>query len=494
MSELRIRWALLLLAAICPVRTPRALGGEETLRLEHVVVSSTGISEEYARAIGRTVAAARSAAAEQFAFDVPETITVTVTLDPKANVRLFNYGQDRISLTVRSQQDLRQPGASGIFHLYGLCHEVGHLAMYRPIRDHSWMTSAAAEGWARYLGSRLVDEVYAREGKDLWPDRYDYLSDGMKRLQRQLDSPKADDVSQGAGLWKDLVEIVGDKGVGPIFAAWGKIRVDPADPGEALGKALAASPSGAQTAGWWKEAEGTLLFKRPKSDFVAQTVGRDQLAGQPQELAHDDGRQAGKKSIAGSGHAVRFQAPGDSSCVTSVRIYGSRYGQTPSRQDEFQIWLCDEDFKPLADFQYPYSDFRAGTPRWVTLRTKPTRVPATFIACVGFNPTATKGVFVGHDADGGGTSLTGLPGGNARPLAGGDWMIRVTVDQLKSPAAQSREWTDSTGSFRAQAEYLGLEEGKVRLKKTNGNVITVPLERLSEADRQFVRQMEGRDR
>ena len=496
MTDLRFRCVSLLLGTICPFWLPLDCSGQETLRLEGAVVSYTGVSEEYARAIGRTVAAARSVAAEQFGFDVPETITVTVTLDPKASVRLFNDGQDRFSLTVRSEKDLRQPSASGTFHLYGLCHEVGHLAMYRPIRDHSWMTTAAAEGWAHYLGSRIVDEVYAREGKDLWPDRYDYIQDGMKRLQRQLASPQASPVTKGAGLWKDLMEIVGDKGMAPIFAAWGKTSVDPADPARAVGKTLLASGGDERLANWWKKAEETLILKRPTSSFVARTANRDQLAGQPQELAHDDGRQANRKSLAGGGHAVVFQAPGDSFCVTSVRIYGSRYGRAATPQDEFHLWLCDEDFKALAELKYPYSDFRAGQPGWVTVRFKPTEVPAKFVVCVGFNPTGSKGVFVGHDQGGSGNSLSGLPGGNSRPFADGDWMIRVTLDRLKnpagqpgnSPAGQTREWTDSTGSFHLQAEYLGLEDGKVQLKKADGNVIAVPLERLSQADQEFVRQ------
>ena len=54
---------------------------------------------------------------------------------------------------------------------------------------------------------------------------------------------------------------------------------------------------------------------------------------------------------------------------------------------------------------------------------------------VGFDPTATKGVFVYHDAAGGGRSLTGLPGGDSRPFTQGDWLIRADVDQLKAADA-----------------------------------------------------------
>ena len=71
MTDLRSRWASLLLGTICPFWMPPACSGQETLRLEGVVVSYTGLNQEYARAIGRTVAAARSVAAGQFGSTCP---------------------------------------------------------------------------------------------------------------------------------------------------------------------------------------------------------------------------------------------------------------------------------------------------------------------------------------------------------------------------------------------------------------------------------------
>jgi RNA polymerase sigma-70 factor (ECF subfamily) len=70
----------------------------------------------------------------------------------------------------------------------------------------------------------------------------------------------------------------------------------------------------------------------------------------------------------------------------------------------------------------------------VTLPVKPTSVPSEFILCVGFNPTATRGVFVHHDKEGSGNSLTGLPGEPGSDFTKGDWLIRASVDVLKTPA------------------------------------------------------------
>ncbi|OHB69806.1 MAG: hypothetical protein A2V70_14720 [Planctomycetes bacterium RBG_13_63_9] len=511
MAHHRSGWRQWILTAVCLAAAPLACRGEESVRLDHVVVSYTGVSEEYAQAIARTVAAARAVAIERFGFDMPETITVTVTADPKGTTRLFNDGQDHFSLTVRSQQQLAQPSSSGIFHLYGMCHEVGHLAMYRPIRDHGWMTTGAAEGWAHYLGSRIVDEVYRREGEDLWPDRYDYRADGMKRLEGQLASSSPGDVSKGAGLWKDLAGIVGDKGVAPIFEAWGKARPDSADPGKVLGEVLLGDAGDKRLSRWWDGAQEVFVFKRPKSDFLAKTSKPAQLSGKSRELLHDDGRAAGKKSIAGGGHAVRFEVPGDRFCVTSVRINGSRYGQPRPPDEDFRVWICDADFQTIAEYRYPYSNFGYGKPGWVKVRLKPTLVPKEFIVCVGFDPTATKGVFMNYDGEGSGDSLVGLPGKPGEPFHDGDWLIRATVDQLKgaeagpsdrkeadrkeadrkeaaAPTGSTRTWTDATGSFKIEAEFLGLDGDKVRLRKSNGRVITVPLQKLSDADQQFARK------
>lgn len=422
---------LLALAAVLAAAAS-AFGDEATCRLDHTVVSYSGISREHAKAIARTVETARDLAVERFGFDMPETIRVNVTCDPKAAVRLFNDGQDRFSLTVRSQRDLRKPSTTGIFHLYGMCHEVGHLAMSRPISDHGWMTTAAAEGWAHYLGSRIVDGVYAREGRKLWPDAYDYRADGTKRLKRQLARKKQDPVTKGAGVWKELVEIVGDKNIAKIFKAWGQVAVDPADPGAAVRKALLAAHSDKRLPNWWDKAEPVFIFKRPESVFAARTAKPKELAARPVQLVHDDGTSAGKWSFSGGGHALRFKVDGPDWYLTEVKVFGSRYGRPQPPKEDFHLWLCDKDFKMIADFPFPYSKFAGGRATWVKLPIKPTNVPAEFIICVGFNPTGTKGIFVHHDKEGSGNSLGGLPGRGGRDFRQGDWLIRVSVRQLKA--------------------------------------------------------------
>ena len=56
----------------------------------------------------------------------------------------------------------------------------------------------------------------------------------------------------------------------------------------------------------------------------------------------------------------------------------------------------------------------------------------------------------------------------------------------KPPASPMRTWTDASGKFKVRASLAGVEDGTVRLRKSDGKTISVPLEKLSEADQQWV--------
>lgn len=161
------------------------------------------------------------------------------------------------------------------------------------------------------------------------------------------------------------------------------------------------------------------------------TVSPKRLAKKPKQLALDDGKSAGKRSMAGGGHAVSFESPGEGWYLTAVGLYGSRYGYPAPPEEDFHVWLCDEKFQVISDFTFPYSLFTRAQPRWVEMPVEPTRLPAKFIICVGFNPQQTKGVYVHYDAKSSGNSLVGLPAGRTTPFEQGDWLIRAMAKQLK---------------------------------------------------------------
>ncbi|MFH1918631.1 MAG: SHD1 domain-containing protein [Planctomycetota bacterium] len=53
-------------------------------------------------------------------------------------------------------------------------------------------------------------------------------------------------------------------------------------------------------------------------------------------------------------------------------------------------------------------------------------------------------------------------------------------------SGQVRTWTDDTGKHKTEAEFISHEDGVVKLKKADGQVVELPLERLSGADREWV--------
>jgi hypothetical protein len=51
-----------------------------------------------------------------------------------------------------------------------------------------------------------------------------------------------------------------------------------------------------------------------------------------------------------------------------------------------------------------------------------------------------------------------------------------------------RVWNDNTGKFQIRGRLAEVQEGKVRIFKENGRFTTVPMDRLSPPDRDYVEQ------
>ena len=420
----------LLIAILTSMTVHCTASAEELYRDDHVLVHYSGVDADQVKAIGNILTATRRIAVDRFGFDMPETITVTIDCGPGNKVRLFTDGQDRLNLSLKSSEQLRPPAQSGIFNLYGLCHEVGHMAMYRAITRHGWLNTAGAEGWAHYIGSEIVDGVYDTLGESAWCYPYDYKQDGTARLDSQLAQADPSEIVRAAGMWRELAGILGKEKVAALFKAWGEAEIDPTDPGAKLRSILLDVQNDEQVSDWWNRAEPLMIQAQPRSGFEPRTAKPTELMRKPVDLALDDGKATDKRSIAGGGHAVTFEAPGPGWYVTQVRIFGSRYGHPRPPAEDFSVWLCDEQGQVIREFKFPYSSFQRGNPQWVMLRTEPTEVPVKFTICAGFNPTGTKGVFVYHDAEAdGGESRTGLPGQLGDPMSQGDWLIRVAIDQ-----------------------------------------------------------------
>jgi RNA polymerase sigma-70 factor (ECF subfamily) len=206
-------------------------------------------------------------------------------------------------------------------------------------------------------------------------------------------------------------------------------------PGDSRGGASPVTQTGRPSDDSGQSATSSEIAQAPATQRKSSRTKAKAAAGaETKELSRDDGKMAGRKSIAGGGHLVKFESPGEGWKLTSVKLHGSRYGYPQPPDEDIVIYLCDESFKPVAEYKFPYAKFERGDAKWVTLPTQPTELPPVFWIGVNFNPEATKGVYMSHDAAGSGTSSVGVPGGRRppRPFEQGDWLIRAVVEPAEA--------------------------------------------------------------
>jgi hypothetical protein len=174
-----------------------------------------------------------------------------------------------------------------------------------------------------------------------------------------------------------------------------------------------------QAAATADESASPQTDKKPKS--------RDQLL-----LKYGDGSEDGKKSIAGAGEMIRFEAPGDEARIKAVRVHGARYGYPQPPQEDIEVTILNEDMSEVLHTELvPYSLFkRVPKNRWTHLPFRdPVAVPKTFWVVLNFNAERTKGVYVSYDTSTKGEySRVGLTDEDAKETDfGGDWMVQVLL-------------------------------------------------------------------
>ena len=66
--------------------------------------------------------------------------------------------------------------------------------------------------------------------------------------------------------------------------------------------------------------------------------------------------------------------------------------------EDFHVYLLDQNMKVIRDLAYPYSTIkRTAEMRWYTLPVPSVEVPKRFSVALSFNPHRTKGVYLGMD-------------------------------------------------------------------------------------------------
>jgi Tol biopolymer transport system component len=404
-----------------------------SIRTPGAAVKYLWITPEYAKAILILTATARDIYANVLHCDMPPTVQVTVTKNYSAATSLWTDGDSQVFLTITSMDKLAPPSQSGVFNLYGFCHELGHLALYRRIKPIG-LPDGVAEGWAHYAGSVVTDEVYKRQGEKLWPIPYDYRADGRKRLEAQTANPEAleDPTLKAAAAFYQADRRYG---TAKVFAAMNEATEGGGYGKEVMPKfveALAKITGDPTSRALFPEALVTSKVAWQVADRKIDDKAVEGLRATPDNagllLQYDDGKSDGMLSTAGSGHAVVFRRPEGKWAVDYVEMYGSRYGEPEAPKEDFTIFLCDQDFNVIKEVAEPYSKLAYGDePKWQRFDFSPVAVPEGFYICVCFNPTATKGFYMHYSTHGKKShSKNALPWSFVNDTPN-DWMIRTHI-------------------------------------------------------------------
>jgi hypothetical protein len=155
----------------------------------------------------------------------------------------------------------------------------------------------------------------------------------------------------------------------------------------------------------------------------------------PVLLKYDDGNMESKSSSTGGGHAVLFKCPADGDWyLDQVQLFGARYGYDKAPGENFFIYITDPKMEKVCKISKPYSTFVKGNEKWTTIKITPVKVPEEFYVCFVFNPTQTKGVFVGMDENVEEShSKEAVPGDHINDMPKkADWMIRAHITPFAS--------------------------------------------------------------
>ena len=68
--------------------------------------------------------------------------------------------------------------------------------------------------------------------------------------------------------------------------------------------------------------------------------------------------------------------------------------------------------------------------------------------------------------------------------------LATAVKATGPEAAIQRQWFDSSGEHLTDAQYLGVRDGAVQLRRTDGKEVAIPLTKLSPQDQAFVRLLQ----
>lgn len=172
------------------------------------------------------------------------------------------------------------------------------------------------------------------------------------------------------------------------------------------------------------------LYLGLKAEIMDKTV----------QLRYDDGTMEGQRALAGSGHGIFFRTLEGKWQIVAVEFCGCRYGDKKPPEEDFSIFICDEQFEVIREFKAPYRLFpKRDEWKWVKVEIEPTLVPPFFWVVLVFNSTARNGIYVGCDANVPMPhSASALPDFHIEEGPGKmDWMVRIYLKPTDEETAKN---------------------------------------------------------
>jgi WD40 repeat protein len=68
-------------------------------------------------------------------------------------------------------------------------------------------------------------------------------------------------------------------------------------------------------------------------------------------------------------------------------------------------------------------------------------------------------------------------------------LFAATVALTSTASAMYRQWSDREGKFSIEAEFIAFKDGKIYLEKKDGSALSFPVDKLSRADREYLRTL-----
>ncbi len=379
--------------------------GQLVVELPRVTVRYAGFDEAYAVALGRILQEALEVY-EAHGFEMPQKASLDAQIDPKGT-QLWTDGASHIFLHLKSEALLAPASRTGVFNLYGMCHELGHIAMYRSLASLLGLPQGVAQGWADYAGKVVVTEVASRLGKSIWPEYYDVAEvEGIGRLKRDAAQAKPwDELEPSLRACLVFYRIETEYGRDTLAAAMTAALAE-RPTGNALMPLmfdkLRAATGNPAAADWAPrsvleppQVEWQTEERYPGDDFFADQKAEKNATGF--WLRYDTGVMSGKLSISGAAQTVLFRTPEGSWELDGLKLFSARYGTLEPPKEDISIYICDESFNLLHEVKAPYSSFELGEEKWQSVSFPPVEVPKTFYLGVDFHATFNKGVYVGMD-------------------------------------------------------------------------------------------------